>query len=164
MSVDLTTNLGPYVACSVPLVTMHESRECCSTVNCPAFGKPKSGRYCPQCGNLISMVTFPQSHFAVAEHEVRQAIDEALYLVPGDEFDDWMRANSVHLWLSNRRDSTRLRNWSFYPGEGIEQAEITPALIADEIAAFEHQYADVLPILRRFYGEGNVRVCWGLNH
>lgn len=98
-----------------------------------------------------------------AFHIQVELFKESLCLAPSDDFADFMDANKVHIWISNRKvsekrnwflDSTELKTMSFVL---IDQTDID-----EELEAFQNYFSKETKILKDQYGQENVQVRWGL--
>lgn len=158
MGIDYSTYIGPYVVCAVQRHTTTDTWRSCPLVACVNYGKYMQPGFCPHCGTQIMDVAFPVVKDTVDDGDIREQIDERLATASGDDYQEWARANSAHLWMPNTGGIGRHLD----SREAFSLHRITATDIHNETHAFEGYFAAELAQLRAAYGEAAVSVRWGV--
>lgn len=165
MGLDYTVHLGPYVVCKFTMKLQTSKIRSCPNDVCSQHKQlcwDSNKKFCVQCGRPISMVEVMDVVPSVDTDVVQQEFKERLCLVGGDDFYKWMKDNKSHIWISNAIPPKGSRQETFDPTSGMELVEVNLDLITEEVFQFVKLHVEDLEVLRKHYGDGNVKVRWGL--
>lgn len=168
MSIDTTVFMGPFVACSTKKAEQTEQIRTCSNEHCTNYTNKywdTSNKFCSLCGSEIKLRDVTKIVDNVDPYELRMAIDENLYNVPGDSFSSWSKKNDVQVWLPNKT-IPESRKFSFDPDheDYPPMIPVSSEMIAMEMMQFSDFFHNEIELLRKSYGYENVTVRWGLIH
>lgn len=163
MGIDVTTYLGPYFECKVERTTRVSSYRGCPTPGCRLCAKEvgESTIYCSRCGSGIVTLSKSACVDAIDWDEVREALHDSFYLAMGDDLGRWMRDEGVHIWIENR-DIRESGGKSFDPCSHSIWYVVDAETLTRETIRLHEKCKIELEILRKFYGEDNVKIKWGL--
>lgn len=166
MSVSRNTYLGPYFRCKTRTETVTVNIAACPNAACARRGKSlfaesATQRYCPNCGTPI------ERHFPTDEErtlpdrwDVREAIDEALSEVTGDDAD-FPEDFDYHLWVPNVSRPGGPKRASADDSCGVE-IMLDDVDIEAEKAWFADAYLEHATLVEFYGGGANVETRWGL--
>jgi hypothetical protein len=160
MGIDRGIYVGPYVECKVETVQVTKVRKACSNAKCDNHARIMHAAFCNVCGCPVKPVEYTATEHSVDQYAMVEAIDEELYSVSGDAYSLWSEENNIHLWKPNTATGGREKHLE--SREDFAYQDITPELIALEIASFLAQFTSELDRFRQAYGDDAVQVKWGV--
>jgi hypothetical protein len=155
MSTHTYYHIGVYVECRNPRMDVHKQEAGCVTEKCPRYHvETKGSLYCSICGKALDFYDVTEKEPTINVWDLTDAIDQALMPSIEGHYD---HDNEIDIWLPNFSE----------PDTGFEPDENTVIELADNIRAehlsnFAGHYAAAIAILLKTYGEGNVKVKWGV--
>lgn len=165
MGLDCYTYIGPYFSCKLgknkrDTVSFRD----CPNENCEQHGGKRpfdsSAKFCPNCGQAIVVTEKDIEVSSIDAKKVANAVRDSLTRPFGDSAGDWMKTWNVHIWMGNKGGDNIGLNFDPTTEVMIEEMDIN--FLSREKEEFEKFYSEELRVLQKFYGEDNVRTCWGL--
>ena len=147
MGMSVSVYVGPYLKVVSDLTsTVTKTKKACVNGH-----KVNSSKFCPDCGKETVNIEF----------EVKEK-RYILWTELESEDDLWSPEgfSKILLPTSNRKGSIRVRV------ENSEETNLTDVDITgkkvDEIKWFHKEYDKYIRVLKSFYGEDNIEICWGI--
>jgi hypothetical protein len=158
MGVDYSVYLGPYIVAKNSREEVTKTRRSCTNANCKEATKQvydAEKKFCPTCGTAIGDVAYTTTAPKVGAWEIAEEQD--LCVVPTEYMKDVDKGTNMYI-----PNVTGVKRKFSCDARKERIAEVTPELIADELAAFTVFYEKGIAALHAAYGQTNVTIHWGL--
>lgn len=159
MSVSLHQILGPYMEIKSVLVNYLQEYPSCSNKSCKDHKKNLSGSFCPTCGNVVRLQSFPNKKRPTWNDVINNVkdvnIEDDLTLTPSS-----YGSKEKYILIPNKKFLDRdIRVDGSYNDIGVE---INPNIIGEEKAMFIVTFQIAIDSAISIFGKENIKIKWGL--
>lgn len=161
MSWSKETHVGPYLVCGLKnnkLITIKVPlRGTCSNTLCKNYKKEIQSNYCSECGSKATEGYEEKSVNSIDVASIEEEISLSLFFI---RHPLWLEKKDINIWVSNRK--LKIDEIKFNMSNYVKTDDITGDIIEKHKKIFAEEYADEIAVIKKHYGEDQVRIEWGV--
>lgn len=156
MGSSLCVNLGPYLECKNRIERVFVECQGCSKCKTEVWNEKI--KFCEVCGTAVGKYKKIEFQPVVDVNDLIDTLDEVLM-----NFDILKPIKNIDFWISNQRNTACFSKDladDYDNKSGVY--ELTDTVISEELEAFETYFKKQIDIIRKAYGQANVKLKWGV--